>query len=312
MKKNYSLIFLFLFLVLNFSCRKPDITPAYLILSDKDFIDCIDVSDFNITHDQNYDPKELDAIKQQRFKDVLVSLNGKELGYWQLPCKIPLLPNYSGNNNIRIIPCVRLINTTTTTIQYHFVTPIEQFFEMKKEGEYRLSDFKLKYIPSVEFPVLETFTQSTDFKPRADSLYAAAIEIVYDKELKKDIGRIVLFDTVKFFDVVTSYFPLLGKGERQFWEISYKSINGEMTTHLNFEKTISGITHQDMMVLPSTEGVWKKAYINITDIIMQVSSTAPQVSVRLEITGLRNNASLDTSYFYFENIKLITMDAPYY
>ena len=309
MKKNYFLVFLFIILILNFSCKKPDIIPAYLILLDEDFKDCIDVTNYNNTHEQNYDEKELAAIKQQNFRDVLVSLNGTMLGYFPLPCTIPLLPNYSGRNNIRVIPCVRTPNTSTTTLPYHFVTPVEQFFEMEKEGEYRLSDFKLKYMPSVDFPVLETFKQSTAFSPRLPA-YPTKIEISYDEELDKDIGKIALVDSATYFDVVTSYFPLLGRGERQFWEISYKSINGQMTTYLNFEKNISGITVQPMMVYPSTQGVWKKTYIDITDIVMQASSIAPQVSVRLQITGIREKESLD-SYFYFENIKLITMNAPY-
>jgi hypothetical protein len=309
MKKIYPLIFLLVILLFNFSCRRPDITPAYLLLSAEDFK--IDASDFNNTHDKNYDPKELAAIEQQTFTDVLVSLNGKELGYRQLPCTIPLLPNYLANNNIRVIPCVRVTNTVTTTLQYHFVTPIEEFFEMEKEQEYRLSDFKLKYVPSVKFPVLETFTQSTDFKPKTPDEFPATIEPWYDDELKKDIGRVVLSDTAVFFDVVTSYFPLQGNGDRQFWEISYKTTNGKMVALLGFEKTISGIDHYDMVVLPSTEGVWKKEYIDITNIIMMVSNTAPQVSTRLNITGIKNNPD-SASYYYFENIKLITMLAPYY
>ncbi|MCL2245550.1 MAG: hypothetical protein FWC10_00315 [Lentimicrobiaceae bacterium] len=310
MKNYYLLIFLSIVLILNFSCKKPDITPAYLILSEEDFKDCIDVSNFNNTHDQNYDQNELDAIRQQKFTDVLVSLNGKELGYWNLPCKIPLLPNYSDSNNIRIIPCVRIPHTSTTTTQYHFVTPYEKFFAMNKEGEYQVSDIKLKYVSSVDFSILETFTQSTDFSPR-DSTYPATIQIVHDDELNKNIGKLVLADSDVYFDIVTPYFTLLGQNERQFWEISYKSVNGRMTTYLGFENTITGQTSQSMVILPSTQGVWKKIYINITDIVMQASYTASKVSTRLQITGIRDSVSRD-SEFYFENIKLITMDAPYY
>ena len=314
MKNNYHLIFLFVILLLNFSCNKPDITPAYLILSDEDFQDCIDVSDYNNVHDHNYDTKELDAIKQQNFTDVLVSLNGKELGYWQLPCTIPLLPDFSGKNNFRIIPCVRTQNTTETTLQYHFITPLDTIFSfMKKEEKYQISGFKLKYVPSVDFQVLETFTQSTDFSPYAENEFPAAIEIFYDKDLQKDIGKISLSDSASavFFDVVTSYFLLQGQGKRYFWEISYKIDNGQMNTHLNYQNTITGITYQDMMVFPSTRGVWKKAYIDITEKIRQASNIAPQVSTRLRISGFRDKEHLD-AYFDFENIKLITMDAPYY
>jgi hypothetical protein len=308
MKKNYPFILIFIISILNYSCPKP-VTPAFLIITEKDFEDCIDVSDFNSTHDKNYEPLELDAVKQQKFSDVWVSLNGKDLAPWQLPCTIPLLPDYSGTNYIRVIPCVRTPNTTTTTLQYYFVTPVEQFIEMREEGEYHLSAFKVKYVPSVDFPVLETFMQSTDFKPFLD-INPTSIEIYHDDTLQKNIGKITLTDSVKFFDIVTSYFILKGKDERQFWEIKYKSDNGQMVMQLGFENTISGITHYDVMVFPSTHGVWKKAYMDITDIIRQASNIAPQLSVRLRITGIRDKAN-SKSEFYFENIKLITMYAPY-
>ena len=312
MKNNYPFLCLCVILMLNCTCSQPDITPAFLVLSVEDFKDCIDVSDYNRVHETNYDQKELATIKQQNFTDVLVSLNGKELGYWSLPCRIPLLPNYNDRNNIRIIPCVRTPNTVITTIQYHFITPIDQFFEMEREKEYRFPDLKLEYVPSVDFLVLETFTQSTDFSPRDKNEFPAAMEIIYDEDLKQDIGRILLSDSSSvFFDVVTPYMPLQGEGKRYFWEFSYKIINGRITTHLSFENTISGIINQDLMLFSSTQGGWRKAYIDITEWIMQASNVASQVSTRLRITGTRTNASID-SYYCFENIKLISMDAPYY
>jgi len=308
MKKINLFIFSLIFIALNFSCKEK-ISPVFLILSEEDFADCIDVSDFNSTHAQNYDTKELEAIKQQNFSDVLVSLNGFQLGYWKLPCTIPLLPNYSDRNYVRVIPCVRTPHLTLTTVQYHFVTPIEEFFDMTPGGEYRLSNKKLKYLQSVEFPILETFSQSTLFGPR-DSIHPVTIQIVYDNDLKKDIGKISLSGNELFFDIATSYFTLLGRGERQFWEISYKTTNGQMITHLNFESDIVGNYNRDMAVLPSTKGNWKKIYIDIADVVMQVSYTAPQISVRLNITGLKEKENQDAE-FYFENIKLITMMAPY-
>jgi len=100
MVNRYFLFFYFL-IILFFSCKKQDITPIYLSLSEKDFSDCIDVSNFNKNHETVYDSVELNIIKQQNFRDVFVSLNGQELGFWNLSanpvtgsCKIPLLPNF--------------------------------------------------------------------------------------------------------------------------------------------------------------------------------------------------------------------------
>jgi hypothetical protein len=310
MKKCNFFFFLVVFIFLNFSCKKQDITPAYLLLTEEDFKDCIedDLVKFNNVHGQNYDNDKFDAIRNHNFKDVLVSLNGKELGYWQIPCKIPLLPNYSGRNNIRIIPCVRITHTSLTTIPYYFLSPVEQFFDMEKEGEYRLSDFKFDYIPSVEFPILETFSQTTEFKP-FDTIYNTPMEIYNDPELKKNVGRIVLEDSVNFFNVVTSYKYLNGRSERQFWEIYYKCESGEMITYLNFRNTVTGTFQQDMIVFTATT-TWKKAYIDIAQVVSQACGTADRISVCLGIRG-HPNPDASKATFYFQNIKLVTMYAPY-
>jgi hypothetical protein len=316
MNKCYLLFFFSVIIFLNYSCKK-EITPAYLLLSEEDFKDCINVTNFNSVHETNYSEEELEVIKQQYFRDVLVSLNGKELGYWQLPCKIPLLPDYSDKNYVRVIPCARIPYTSLTAAPYYFLTPVEQFFEMEKEGEYRLSNFKIEYVPSVAFPILETFSQTTAFKP-FDTIFPTPMEIYYDKDYDngkgKNVGKITLEDSVDFFNVVTSYFYLNGRGVRQYWEMYYKCESGEMVTYLNFQNAVSGVFQQDMIVFPATT-TWKKAYIDLTDIITWACGSADRISVRLGIRGNpvqnKEKETASNSNFYFGNIKVITMSAPY-
>jgi hypothetical protein len=145
------------------------------------------------------------------------------------------------------------------------------------------------------------------------------MEIFYDKDYYgkdngKNVGRIALEDSVNFFNVVSSYIYLNGRGVRQYWEMYYKCESGEMTTYLDFQNAASGAFHQDMIVFPATS-TWKKVYIDITDIITWACGTADRISVRL---GIRGNPSQNkekenakNSYFYFGNIKVITMSAPY-
>jgi len=306
MKKCYFLLFLFISIFLYFSCRKTEITPAYLSVSIEDLQNCINVENFNDVHGTNYDKEQRDVIKQQNFKDILVSINGTELGYWQLPCKIPLLPNYSGTNNVRITPCVRIVNSISlTTVQYTFVAPVEQTFNMEREGEYKLSNLKFEYVKGVSFPVLETFAQSTIFQSN-DTIDGARMEISYNEELNKYVGKIALDnDSLKYFNVVTPYFPLKGHLVKHFLEMYYKCEGGEMTVSLNFQNTYSGAPPQDLAVLPSSKS-WKKIYVDISEIIDLASGAAEQVSVRLYIQGNRNSNSKN-AYFYFGNVKLISM-----
>jgi len=304
MKKCYFLFFLLFIFFLNFSCKKT-ITPAYLLVSVEDLN--VNVSNFNQEHETDYDNKELEVIKQQNFRDVYVSLNGKGLGYWQLPCKIPLIPDYTRENFIRITPCVRLPHLTLSTVPYSFLLPIEQRVALEEEGEYRLSNLDFVYAKSVAFPVLETFAQTTIFKSRDTVNMVATMEIYTMGD--STMGRIALEDSLDFFNVVSPYFELYGQGVRQYWEMYYKCDNGEMTTYLEYRNSFSITPQQDMIVLPATKD-WKKIYIDITDVVSWACGSANKLSLRLGIRGLKNSNG-SNAYFYFENVKVVTMAAPY-
>jgi hypothetical protein len=269
----------------------------------------VDVSNFNKTHDENYDQEQLDVIKQHIFTDVYISINGHALGYWQLPCTIPVKPDYSRENNIRIIPCVREVNPVTTTKQYLFLKPVEQNITLIEEEKYNISSFKFEYRNEVFFPLLETFSQGTDFAS-IDTINGADIEIFYKPDLKKNVGKITFHDKKKYFDVATPYFYMNGQGEKQFWQIYYMSEGGDMTTYLNFRNTVTGIVNQTLIVLPSTKGVWKKSYFEITEYVSKACGTASRVSVRLGIRGLQNSDS-NGAEFYFGNINVVAMEARY-
>ena len=309
MKKSYLLYCLSIIAFIPFACKKPDITPAYLILSDKDFIDsvCVNVSNFNTEHDTHYEKEELEIIRQHSFKDVWVSFNGHAT-YWQLPCTIPVLPDYSKKNNVRIIPCVRTANTTLTTLQYHFLNPVDFDITLEKEEKRVISPGKFEYRKEVNFPLLETFSQSTDFAS-LDTLEGANIEIYVDNE-HKSMGRILLNNTSKYFDIGTPYMNLDGHGVRHFWEIYYKSEGGEMFTRLQFRNTVTGAVKQDMVNFPATKGVWKKGYIDITEWVSMACGTASKISVSLCIRGIRNK-NVENAEFYLGHVKLISMEARY-
>lgn len=310
MKNAIFFFFISVFLLLDFSCREK-ITPAYLILKEEDFKDCIDIKNYNSTHDASLTPNELSAIADQTFTAVLVSLNGRELGYWKPPCKIPLLPDYSKENNIRLIPCVRVPASTFTVEPYYFVSAVEKFFPLEEEGEYRFPKFELEYVPSVTFPILDIFDDGTEFKPNNPGTFPTKMEIYNDSiDLKKSIGKIVLSDSIKYFDVVTDYFPLMGRGERHFLEIKYKSIDGTMYTHLNFKNSPVGVTNQDLGIYPASEGRWQTGYFNISEWIQKASYTDSKIMVRLQITGIKNDEKKQAE-FYFDHIKVITMTALY-
>jgi len=281
---------------------------VYLILPDKYLANCIDIQNFNPPYGTIYSNKELAVIAHQKFSVVQISLNGNKVGYYSLPCTIPLYPDFNADfNAVQISPAVRDANSAMTIIPYYFTLPISRRLENLEPGkEYKFSNFLFEYISNVEFPVLETFEQTTHFAP--NDANSASMSICYDAELNNNIGKITLEGSQAYFDVVTPYFHLQGGGgKNQFWEIYYKSDNGIMNTHLNFRNSPTEVIHKDVCVLPETNGLWEKIYIDISDIIRVASDMDPQISVRLQITGLKNDDT-KPAYFYFGNIKLITMN----
>jgi hypothetical protein len=124
----------------------------------------------------------------------------------------------------------------------------------------------------------------------------------------RSMGRIALNDSLKYFEVATSHLNLAGSGMRHFWEIYYLCDQGEMTTYLRFQN--AAIYQQDLIVFPPTNGVWKRAYIDLTEHISWAAGYSSTVSVSLSIRGLRAPNSQNAN-FYFGNIKLISMRAPY-
>ena len=311
MKKRYSLLF-FIIIFLTFSCKKID-APAYLIISADDLK--ISTANFNEEHelDKELDNEELAILRQQDFTEVLISLNGRELGYWHLPCTIPLMPDYTKDNNIRITPCTRVPNVTLNSVPYHFLLSEERILTLEKEGEYRLSDLNFKYAPTVKVEVLETFIQTSSFKPR-DTIYTASMEIY--KEENVSMGRIALEDSVDFFNVVLDVGDNVYVRDvytkmkvRRYWEMNYYCDMGEITTYLEFPSPLGTLPQQDMIVLPASKS-WKKIYIDITEIMSMAAGSSDKISLRLGMRGLKKSEN-QNAYFYFKNVKLITMLAPY-
>jgi hypothetical protein len=187
--------------------------------------------------------------------------------------------------------------------QYPFVLPFEKTVAIVHEEEIKFSNFLFEYRKEVDFPILETFVQSSMFSS-VDTIDGAPLVLSQDIG-GKAIGKILLNDSLKYCDIATKLITFRPYGSRFFWEISYKC-DGRITTYIRFA---SG-TPQDLGIFPSTKGEWKKGYIDITEILRLGAGMTDQVSLSLGIRGNRTKDATD-AYFYFEYIKLVSMVAPY-
>ena len=302
MKKKYTIPFLiFTFAFLFFNCDNPDLTPSYLIITKEDMINCMDVSMYNEEHEEQLDQAQLEAIASQEFPNVWVYLNGQNLGCWEPPCKIPLLANFVDFNEIQIFPGVRMNTLSTQVPLYPFVIPFTFSALMSKEEIYTLekNPIKFKYAPSVIFPLIETFEQSTSFS----SLNPDGVGMVVSQENGENIGLISLTDTVNSFEVATVDYTLKGMGTYLFWELEYKCDN-ELFIQIRFINNKGVVEYAPLVNLKSTT-VWRKAYINLTKKVSDSAGSIGYLKVNLVMNGLKND--IHPTNFYFKNIKLITL-----
>jgi hypothetical protein len=304
MKKVYILILFSVITLFFASCDDQDLTPAYLVITKEDLQNCIDVSQFNSEQDEAYGEIELAAIASQNFKDVWVYINGKNLGCWELPCKVPVLPNYSDTNYVQIVPCIRLNGVSTMIPVYPFLDPFNATYYMDKEQSYNLSErnLKFKYASGVTFPLLETFEQSTEFS----SIDADGVNMFVTKEDNRSVGKITLQDTITYFDIKSPKYDLEGSGNYTFWEMEYKCEN-DISIGLFVYSTTGVKVPVSLVSLRETNGEWKKIYINLTSTLTEYTTSSSTIGVELVMTGNRLSNDQITN-FCFDNIKLITFE----
>lgn len=308
MKQIQILIILSAFIITFSSCDDTDLTPAYLVITEADFQNCIDMTNFNTLHEESYDQFQLEAIASQKFKDVWVYVNGKNLGCWELPCKIPILPDFTEENIIKLVPGVRLNGVSTMIPAYPFLSIFTTSFMMDREQTYYLSERNISftYPETIIFPLLETFDQSTSFETIDPDL----VNIQIGKEDNKTVGIInletTLNDSLDFFDIKSPILQLKGSGNFTFWEMDYKCDNN-IYCEIFIHTSAGPIVPVSLVSLNPTNGQWKKIYINLTSTLTNYTTTSSRIPIELVMTGNRKSDQSNTSFF-FDNLKIITFN----
>lgn len=304
MRKIYFIISLFcLILALGAGCNKTDLTPAYIYITEDDVNNRVDISTFNADHDLYYDEEQLNSLQQHSFTHVNVYVNNKNLGCWQLPCKVPVLDvNGKDSSKLVIIPCFRKTGMSVTIKGYPFFDVLQQKIMLKRGETYNVSDNPLsfRYSKYSHFPFHETFANSSSFSPidtaEAHSFYPTVID-------DRQVGEIVLNAGEKF-DVISTAAILPIYNYTVYLEITYKTesnidIGLKMSTgqYPNTVHQIGGIYESG--------GEWKTIYFDLSSVLMGYHYTGgSSTSANIVLTGSGKNVSAPT-HFYIDNIKIV-------
>ena len=302
--KNKQYLFIGLFLIgLLVSCDKFDVTPAFLEITEADLQNCMNVTNFNYDHETSYDQFQLSVVKNQDFKDVWVYLNGESLGCWEVPCKIPILPNYGDSNHVQIFPGLRLNGVSSMIPLYPFVDSYDKKMMFDKEQTYQLGQLQFEYSSTVRFPLIESFEQSSIFE--SSDTNSVTMDICVEDS--RTAGHVHLdTSTSSFFEVQTPFYLLPTDGTSTFWEMDFKC-DSEVSAEVTVVTTSGTLDNEALVILnESTNGEWRHIYINLTRVISSQTNTTEDAYVRLILNGYRNdNQPTD---FYFDNLKIITFE----
>jgi hypothetical protein len=270
------------------SCKRTDLTPAYIHVTAEDLENCIDVSNFNETHEQYFDQEMLDAISRHKFTHVNVYVNNKNLGCWEVPCKVPVLDVSSLDTcTLILIPAFPIAGMTNTIYGYPFLNICRQKVVLQKGTTYEVSQNPPKYVYSeyAKFPFFQTFANSTSFSPSSVSL--TDLNLVPAVFEGNNVGEIIMNDENGLsFDIISNPFEVKVGSYRTLLEIRYKTeVNVQVAAKLS-------TAYNPYIAYPvggfyASPDEWKVIHFDLTNVINSYHSTgSSSTAMTLVLSGV--------------------------
>ena len=284
------------------SCKQPNLTPAYILITPEDINNCVDVSNFNETHGTSYDEEQLSAFQQHTFTHVNVYVNGKNLGCWEVPCKVPVLDmNGEDTASVVILPAFRKTGMTNTVMGYPFFNVLLKKLLLKPGETYQFSNDPLsfRYTSYSQCPYLETFINSSSFTPTDTS---HNMTFMPDHHDGRSVG-VISMTTDDYFDVATPFITLPARNYYVLLEVTYK-IDSNVEVGLKLSTGQNPNTVHSLGGMYATNGEWKTIYFDLAKVISSyhyTGSSLTTASIVLSGIGEKNK----NTNFYIDNIKII-------
>ena len=290
------------------SCKRTDLTPAYIVVTPEDFEDCIDVSNFNETHDQNFDQEQLSALTRHKFTHVNIYVNNKNLGCWELPCKVPVLDvNDNDSCKLVLIPAFPMSGMGNTILGYPFLNISSQRVLLQRDHVYEVAQNRPKYVYSeyALFPYFETFANSTSFSPvpspsptQTDITF---LPVAYED---KNVGEIILNDAIgQHFDVQSIAFPVPVGSYRVVLEIRYKT-EGKIDISAKMSDAYYPQRWYSVGGIYASPNEWKTIHFDLTNTInSNYGSSGNSTNLTLMLAGVGKEG--EETRFYLDDVKVI-------
>ena len=142
--------YLYFFILLSFGlsgCVKNNALPVWLEINEW-------------TLDSNPSSVESPGALTHNFSDVWIYVDGKVIGVFELPCKIPVLA--SGNCKVLLYPAIKNNGMASTKKIYPFAEPFETTLDLKEGDTYTFNPVT-RYFENTKFWIEDFETNSIKF-----------------------------------------------------------------------------------------------------------------------------------------------------
>lgn len=283
MKKllGYTLVFLLLF-----SCAKEQPKVSWLRIE-------------SFVLEENLFAQNDQGELTHSFTEAFVNMDGKYLGAFQLPIKIPIIDE--GEHEILILPGVINNGISDTKRRYPFVEPFTISVNLLLEDTISITPIT-RYYKETKF-LIEDF-ENAILKVETDGASQASIVKDNDPEILQwgnSYGAIFLNPTDSVFIGYTNFLENLPKqGAEVYLEFDYMNSNSLLTSVLSYSSS-SFNDDIHVQVNPQEQPVWKHIYLDLKEIIsfrMSATTNEQGFTAVLDESGT-------SKYIYLDNIKVV-------
>lgn len=274
-----------------FACQQKNPQPVWLSLSEWQ----LNPSD---------QPVGNEGQLTHNFSDVCVYVDGKMIGIFELPCKIPVIAQ--GKVSVVMYPVIRNNGIAATKKIYPFVIPHTEQLDLNPGETYSI-DLQTRYANETHFwiedfnsPNIQVITEGAPVNASLirnnNPLYALPGGDFY--------GQIHLTTSDSLWIGYTDpTMNLPGSGAEVYLEIDYRNTNGILTGLIEISPDNQKKQHPNVTINPQhlSELKWKKIYIDLKDIVSNAPSSA-QFSHYFRT--ILNSGEIESD-IYIDNIKVV-------
>ena len=279
-----------------FSCN-PDVDiPAYIYIEDVDF----SVAD-----------RETYGTASHKIPFVLVSVDGTDVGSYQLPALVPVIA--SGQTTIRIGSGIELNGLSAQRVEYPFYTSYSKNITLAKTKVDTIRP-TTSYTDSTKFFFIDNFEGENIFSSVEGAPLTRGndenLRFHYPEEDNGEYGIITIApgDTLPYFEIrsdVITTLPIDCLMELNYWFTEPVEIGLYCYTSSSQYKS-KKITIVNLRASDAEKGeTWKKVYINFTKELNDEMGTGGINMDSFSVYFTGNASDGKEARFLFDNIKLI-------